>query len=386
MGYANYMLITCKYTHPRRRSQLGSAAGPSRSLRGGDQAEIRGGHASPRPPTSKRDLLPPLPGGSEVVPPTGVCGPPPPGCGSWLVPAACPAVLAPPPRAGRAAGSRARREWSRGSTGPVRAGEPAPQALKASCRRGRHQRRRRPASPGASQAPFRLSGVRIQQSLSVLVLSCPSLRGSPQSNSSPSTAWGVRGRAPPTAWPEIWTQAPPGRPRSPTQRISFLLKWEAEWKRNPGWQGRGRGDKRSCRSVACSTPLPGCGPPTPAGNVGHVWGQRWWRVMCPSSPTSGTASLLPRALPGCRGWRACQPQAHVGSCGSPAQPEPYRCLSWVRGCRPGSCLIPGLMRERVSRVCPSFHHSGACGSSFPVTCCSTERGRERRRPLSQTCA
>lgn len=69
--------------------------------------------------------------------------------------------------------------------------------------------------------------------------------GSPQSNSLPSTAWGVRGRAPPMAWPEICTQAPPGRPRSLTQRRSFLLKWEAEWKLNPGWQGPGQGDKRS---------------------------------------------------------------------------------------------------------------------------------------------
>lgn len=73
----------------------------------------------------------------------------------------------------------------------------------------------------------------------------PQPEGSPQSNSLPSTAWGVRGRAPPMAWPEICTQAPPGCPRSLTQRRSFLLKWEAEWILNPGWQGRGQGDKRS---------------------------------------------------------------------------------------------------------------------------------------------
>lgn len=97
--------------------------------------------------------------------------------------------------------------------------------------------------------------------------------------------------------------------------------------------------------------------------------------------------LRPSQAPArCRGLRACQPQAPAGSRGSPAQPEPDRCLSWSPGSRPGSCLIPGLMRERVSRGCPSCHHSGACGSSFSSHLLfHRERTRKEAAPFPNLC-
>lgn len=75
--------------------------------------------------------------------------------------------------------------------------------------------------------------------------------------------------------------------------------------------------------------------------------------------------LLPSRAPArCRGLRACQATSSSWflqlSCPAGALLLPVLCPAL----QARSYLIQGLVRERVSRVCPCFHHSGACGSSF----------------------
>lgn len=168
-----------------------------------------------------------------MVPPTGGPPPPAPRRGFWPVTAARPGVLAPPPRASRAAGSRARREWSRGFVGPVRAGvPPAPSQTHPAL-----------GLPG----PFPPVGGEDPEKPFCPCLEPPQLGGGGLSRATPlpSTAWEMRERAPPKARCDIRTRAPPRRPRSPTQRRCDLLRVGSRGETRSGTAGAQTGDKRS---------------------------------------------------------------------------------------------------------------------------------------------